>query len=241
MIGKEGVESGKPGSEVRFFGTGKEPEVMGFVIDKDTEIAVLSKGGDIHRPTDIRVQLTELFRSDIVPSLEGSMYHLPFNASHAVKTLCIISDIRDPICERFSDHELESVFSRVHEAFVEEVKGGSSGKGSSGIRGWGGVRCSVEVVKSSRVLQRFCNYGAIAVGDLAHTISETYAESMVVESLAREKAVCEPGHKLDAPELAGDVCTIYQTLQGYDPFSKRGCCYHFPVEHCEAHHTVYTR
>ena len=58
------------------------------------------------------------------------------------------------------------------------------------------------------------------MGDLAHTISETYAESTVVKSLAREKAMCEPRHKLDAPESAGDVCAIYQTLQGYDPFSK---------------------
>src|SRR5258708_40157487 len=121
MIGKEGVELGKPGSEVRFFGTGKEPEVMGFVIDKDTEIVVLSKGGDIHRPTDIRVQSTKPFRSNIMPSLEGSMYHLPFNASHAVKTLCVISNIRDPIHERFLDHELESIFSGVHGAFVGGV------------------------------------------------------------------------------------------------------------------------
>ncbi len=131
------------------------------------------------------------------------------------------ASFRDPICQRFSDHELESIFSGVHKAFVEEVEGGSSGKGSSGIRGWG-VRCSVEVVKSSRVLQQFCNYGAIAVGNLAHTISETYVESAVVKSLAREKAMCEPGHKLDALESVGDVCSVYQTLQGYDPFSKQG-------------------
>jgi len=60
-------------------------------------------------------------------SLERSTCHLPLNASCAIKVLGIIGDIRNSIHKGFSDHQLESIFSRVCEMFVEEVKGSSSG------------------------------------------------------------------------------------------------------------------
>ena len=100
---------------------------MSLIINKNTEVAVLPKGGNIHRSTDVRVQSAQMFRCDIMSSLEGSACHLPLNASHAIEVLGIIGNIRNPICKGFSDHQLEGIFSRVHEMFVEEVKGSGSG------------------------------------------------------------------------------------------------------------------
>ncbi len=46
---------GEPGGEIGFPGTGEEPEVTGFVVNKYAKITILSKGWDIHGTTNIRM------------------------------------------------------------------------------------------------------------------------------------------------------------------------------------------
>ena len=93
MVGKESIEAGEPGSEIRLPSAGQEPEVACFVVNEQAEIMVLSKGWGVHRATDIRVQSSQVLSCDFMPSPEGTMCHLSFNASYTIKFLGIVSDI----------------------------------------------------------------------------------------------------------------------------------------------------